>query len=446
MKLEGKSLKWNFIRYVVPAIGSQWIFSLYTMIDGLFVAWGVSETALAAVNLSSPFVTGMFAISLTFAVGTSTIVALLFGQKKHQKANEVFSQNMAVLTIVGLLISGLVLLNLDEFCRFLGATPNLMPYVRQYIGMIALFAVCFILSYSFEILLSTDGYPMLAVIIVSVGSISNCILDYLFIIVLQKGVLGAAFATGMSQVIVISIYLRHFLKKKGMIRFTKFAFDGKLIVREVKNGMSAGITELSAGITTFIFNRVIIRYLTEDALVAYSIIAYINTLAVVSMDGIAHGSQPLISYYFGKKEPEKYKKLFCYELAAVAVTSIVGCALCIAGADGIVSLFISQELTELRNYSALALKIFSVSVLIVGYNVIIAGYLTAQEKSGKAILISVGRAVVMLIASMAVLILLFGREGIWWSPTLSEILCLIMAIILLKKSWRDSSLDVTVES
>ena len=91
MKLEGKSLKWNFIRYVVPAIGSQWIFSLYTMIDGLFVAWGVSETALAAVNLSSPFVTGMFAISLTFAVGTSTIVALLFGQKKHQKANEVFS-------------------------------------------------------------------------------------------------------------------------------------------------------------------------------------------------------------------------------------------------------------------------------------------------------------------------------------------------------------------
>ena len=80
MKLEGTSLKKDFIKYIIPAVVAQWVFALYTMVDGMFVARGVSEIALAAVNLSSPFVMGLFAVSLMFAVGTSTIVAMLFGE------------------------------------------------------------------------------------------------------------------------------------------------------------------------------------------------------------------------------------------------------------------------------------------------------------------------------------------------------------------------------
>ena len=113
MKLEGKSLKSDFLRFIIPSIIAQWVFSLYTMVDGIFVARGVSEVALTAVNISMPFTTGLFSVSILFAVGNSTIVAIFLGQGEKQKANEVFTQNVVLLCILSVLITILVMIFLD---------------------------------------------------------------------------------------------------------------------------------------------------------------------------------------------------------------------------------------------------------------------------------------------------------------------------------------------
>lgn len=436
MKLEGKSLVRDFFKFILPAVAAQWVFALYVMVDGMFVARGVSETALASVTLASPFVTGMFALSLTFAVGTSTIVALLFGEQKIREAREVFSQNMVVLTIFSFVVTGVVLLWLDEFCLFLGATEQTLPYVKEYVGTLAPFAVCFILSYSFEILVSTDGYPALATIIVSIGVVLNCVLDYLMVMVFHMGVFGAAFATGISQAAVIIFYLKHFLGKKGTIKFCRFHFRPGLILRELKNGFPSGITEMSAGIITFIFNQAIIRFLNEDALVSYSIIAYVNSIVVMSMVGVAQGSQPLISYYHGKGERGKCRKLLKYEIRTVAAASVAATAVCFLIADAVVSIFVSPELAELHNYSVKAFRIFILSFLVVGYNVVFAGYFTALEQSGTAILISISRGFLTLLISMLVLTAVCGGAGIWWAALMSEILCLGISLLLWKKRGR----------
>ena len=432
MRLEGKSLKRDFFRFILPAVAAQWVFALYTMVDAMFVARGVSETALAAVNVSSPFVTGMFALSLTFAVGTSTIVALLFGEKKVEKAKEVFSQNMVVLVALSLVLTTVVLIWLEGFCRFLGATEILLPYVKEYIGTLAPFAVFFILSYSFEILVSTDGYPALATAIVSVGVVLNCILDYIFVMVLHKGVFGAALATAISQVVVIFFYLKHFLGRKGTIKFCKFRFSPALILRELRNGFPSGITELSAGIITFVFNQAIIRFLSEDALVSYSVIAYVNAIVTMSMVGVAQGSQPLISYYYGRREEAKYGRILKYELRTVAGMSIVALLACYFGAEMLVGIFISADLGGLLEYSVRVFRIFILSFLLTGYNIVFAGYFAALEKSGTAVLISLGRGLLTLVISMAILTELFGGDGIWWAALLSEALCLALSGIL----WR----------
>jgi len=94
MKLEGKSLKRDFIRFILPSIAAQWVFALYQLVDGIFVARGVSEIALTAVNISLPFVAGMFSISILFAIGNSTIVPIKLGQGKHQEANEIKSRDL----------------------------------------------------------------------------------------------------------------------------------------------------------------------------------------------------------------------------------------------------------------------------------------------------------------------------------------------------------------
>ena len=249
--------------------------------------------------------------------------------------------------------------------------------------------------------------------------------------VLHKGVFGAAFATGISQAVVIVFYLKHFLGKKGTIKFCRHPFRPRLILRELRNGFPSGITELSAGIITFVFNQAIIRFLNEDAIVSYSIIAYVNAIVVMSMVGVAQGCQPLVSYYYGKGEKEKCRRLLKYEMCTVALASVLAVCVCYFLADKIVGIFISKELTELRAYSAQVFRIFILSFLLVGYNVVAAGYFTAIEKSGRAIMISLGRGLVMLVISMLVLTAIFGGKGIWWAATLSEALCLGVSGMLL---------------
>ena len=94
MNLEGMSLKKKFWRFVWPSVVAQWIFALYTMVDGMFVARGVSEVALSAVNIASPFVNFLFSVSILFAVGTSTVVAIFLGQGRQREANQANTQNM----------------------------------------------------------------------------------------------------------------------------------------------------------------------------------------------------------------------------------------------------------------------------------------------------------------------------------------------------------------
>ena len=181
MMLEGNSLKRDFMKFIIPSIVAQWVFALYTMVDGIFVARGVSEVALTAVNIVMPYIMALYAVSILFAVGTSTVVAIKLGEKDGRKANEIFTQNIVLLTIFSVVITVVVMLNLKPVAAFLGATEVNMEYVLEYLGSIVPFSGLFILSYSFETLIKTDGYPKRATAIVTIGSAVNVILDYFMV-------------------------------------------------------------------------------------------------------------------------------------------------------------------------------------------------------------------------------------------------------------------------
>lgn len=438
MRLEGKSLLSDFMKFIIPSMIAQCLFSLYTMVDGIFVARGVSEVALTAVNISSPFSIGLFAIALLFAVGNSTIIAIKLGEGKEKEANEIFSQNVVLLCILSVVVTVLVLLFLEPLAEFLGATDQSLPYVMDYIGTIAPFAVAYMLSYSFETLVKTDGYPKLATIFVICGALLNCLLDYLLVFVWPFGIKGAAFATGVSQAAVVVLYLTHFLGKKGVIKFSKFKFRLKVVGRQLRNGLSSGITEFSSGIIIFFFNQAILTYIGEEALVSYTIISYVNTLVIMSMTGIAQGAQPLIGYYLGKGEKGKYKKLLKYSMAAGIIFSVTATALCYLLTGNIVSLFLADIRSELALYTIRVFRIFILSFLVAVFNVVFGGYFTAVEKAGFATAISLTRSIVALVGALLLLTHLFGGEGIWWTPLAAEILCLVMTMGMFGVYWKET--------
>lgn len=214
--------------------------------------------------------------------------------------------------------------------------------------------------YSFETLIKTDGYPKLATIFVTCGALLNCVLDYLLVIVLQCGVKGAAFATGISQASVIILYLTHFLGKNATIRFTRFKFRPGIIARQIRNGLSSGITAFS----------------------------------------------------------------------------IVSTGICYSTANWIVSLFLKDMTSELAVYSVRVFRIFILSFLLAGFNIIIGGYFTSIEKAGLATAISLTRSIIALVGALLLLTALFGGEGIWWAPLMAEAVCLILSVTMFTMYWK----------
>ena len=428
MNFEHMPLKKAFWRFIWPSVIAQWIFALYTMVDGLFVARGVSAVALSAVNIASPFVNFLFSVSILFAVGTSTIVAICLGKGEKQQADEIYTQGLVVLGGVSAVIMLAMFLNLNAIALFLGATKETLEYVKHYILSILPFSWCFIIAYSFEIFVKTDGYPKFATVAVTTGAVMNCILDYLFVFVFHWGVAGAGVATGMSQCVLVFIYLSHFLSPKATIRFRRFHWDFRQVSRSIKIGLSSCLTEFSAGITVFLFNHTILRYLGNEGIISYTIIAYVNTIVVMSLAGIAQGAQPMVSFYYGKGEKKTYITLLKYGMTASAGLGIAAFAGALAGADILVDLFISSDFPELRAYSAAVFRIFSLSFLIMGVNIQMGGFFTAVERPRPALAISLGRGIITIAIALSLCTMFFGGEGIWWAPIISELLCCVMTV------------------
>ena len=434
MQLEGRSLRRDFFRFIIPSIVAQWVYAMYAMVDGLFVARGVSEIALSAVNIAVPFTTFLFAVALCFAVGSSTVIALYLGREELHKAKEVFTQNIITLAIVSLIITGVAYFKSSEIAVFLGAGPETIKNASTYIATIGVFSFFFVISYSLEVLIKTDGYPMKATIIVVLGCLLNGILDYIMVIVLHKGVWGAAFATGLSQLCVVLMYLTHFCGKDTHMRLVKHKFDGSLLLRTLRIGIASGITEFSAGIVIFLFNHYILKYLGEAYVASYTIVSYICTIAVMSMAGIIQGIQPLVSYHVGKDSMDKCRMLLKYALFTAEGIAVVLFALSYIGAGTISDLFISKEYSSLRNETIKAFHGFSWSYLLCGFNIIIGGYFTALERTKSAMAISLGRGFVFVAVSLQILTMIFQENGIWYAATLSEFMCFVLTFWLVRKN------------
>ena len=169
--------KKQFLKFVVPSIVSMLVFNLYTMIDGIYVARFVGEKALSAVNIAMPYINFIFAFSILFSVGTSTVVAIFRGENKLVQANQTFTRNTLFLSVCGIVITLVAQYFLNDLARFLGASEATMPYVLDYLGTIAWFSFFFIVSYSLEVLVKTDGFPRLATAAVSVGAVTNIVMD-----------------------------------------------------------------------------------------------------------------------------------------------------------------------------------------------------------------------------------------------------------------------------
>lgn len=426
-----QSLLKQFFHFSAATVASLMVFSLYSIVDGLFVARGVGEYAMTAVNLSVPFVNLLFSIAVIFAVGTSTIIAYLLGQKNAQSANKLFSQNLVTLVVIGVTISVLVLAFTEPLARLLGAEEVTLEYTIHYLQGLAPFAVCFMISYNLEVLVKTDGRPRLALVTVCVGCVTNCVLDYLAIFHWGLGIWGAAAATGLSQLLTCLIYLTHFLGKHTTFHPVRFRMDWKIYRRLLPIGISDGLTELCNGLMIFLFNHTILRCIGTDGLVAYTIIAYANTLVINITMGVSQGSQPLISFQNGRGDGTAIGNLLRYGLRTMCGIAAVCFTVLFLAAPKLVAVYLPEARAEMLTFATDAFRRYSLCYLPVGFNIYIAGFLTAMERPLPAVSISTGRGLILQGSILLLLAAVLGGGSIWFAPVISEALCLGLSVFFL---------------
>lgn len=419
-------------KYLIPTLLGVVSNTLYCLVDVYFIAKGSGNLGLAALNIAMPVFTIYSAIGLLFGVGSATIMSVAEGNKDHKTRNKAFSAGLFFMFALGLVYTIITNLFLEDFSYMLGSNQSLLPYVMSYLRPISLSTIPFIIMYATSLLLRSDHNPKLAMYALMIGNFSNILLDYIFVIVLDWGIFGAAFATALSPIITTSIAAIHFIKHKNTVHFVKDFLDFSLIKRIIKNGMGSGLMEISAGTVIIIFNAMILMISNESYLAAFSIITNIAYVLKGVLNGFAQAAQPIISINHGANNKERVKLAFKQSLKYSCIFSIFIYAVFLIAPKAIAIPFASND-TQLLDISADGIRLYFTCTIFLSFNIMIMYYYQAIESGNLATLLAILKGFVFIIIALLCLVPLFNINGVWLSVTLAEGLCSIVAYYLYKR-------------
>lgn len=438
------SLKRQFFKFVIPSIIAMWVFSIYTIVDGFFVANFAGELELSAVTIVVPYVNFLFAIAIITGVGSQTIIGIELGKGNRDEANKVFTFIILFILAFSIILSILGIIFMDQIINFLGADSSLFNLSHQYLSVIVFFSPFYIIAYAFEVLVKVDGFPRTAIIGAVSACMTNIILDYILIDKFQMGVKGAALATGIAQFLSCLIFFIHFRSAKGYLRFVKIKMTASEIVEYLKTtvvyGFGEFISELNTATFVFIFNLFIIKYLSPEYLSAYAVINYMSLFANSTFQGVCHGTLPLLSYYHGSEEREKSLKIIKMSFIFIFIVSVIMYAIAYFGAKTQFEMFLENK--NMISASIRPMRIYALMFLLAGHNLFIASLSSAIGDPKYSIIINILRGSVSLFISIYLCVHLLGTRYLFFGAIISEFMVFLISLYSLKKMVNKPKLQV----
>jgi len=422
----------NYLKFVLPTIFSMLFISIYSMTDGIFVSKKLGSTALAALNVTLPAFNFIFGSILMIVVGSSAIIGINLGAKEIEKANKNFSNMIYALAFISLFYFIIGLFFTKPIAALLGAKGDLLVFATDYLFILFIGAVGLVLKLFTEVFLRLEGKFKLSLFATVVGGIVNIILDYLFIFKLDMGIKGAALGTVLAAFINGLFGIIYFSTNQSNIRFVFTKIDFNFLKSSTINGSSEMVSSLSAGITTFLFNTVLLNSVGEIGVSSISIILYINFLLSSIFIGISMGIQPLLSYNFGSNNHNNINKLVKISCVIISSISIVAFAVCNIFKFQLISLFTTDNL-ELTQMTANAFTIFSFTFFINGFNILGSGFFTSLNNGKYSAIIAFSRSIIFKSILILTLPHIIGLNGVWITIPLSEYLCIIITVYFYMK-------------
>lgn len=424
----------RLLRFTLPSSVMMIFTSIYGVVDGLFVSNFVGKTPFAAVNLIMPFLMILGALGFMFGSGGCALIARMLGEGKREKANQTFSMLITVTVASGVLLGVLGIAFLRPIAALLGAQGELLELCVRY-GRVSLLALpALMLQYEFQSFLIAAEKQNLGLTVTVASGVTNMVLDALFIAGFHWGVVGAAAATAMSQVVGGGVPLLYFARKNDSpLHWVRPTFDGRALMKACTNGSSELMSNISMSLVSMLYNVQLMRYAGEDGVAAYGVLMYINFIFLATFIGYANGSAPVVSFHYGAGNRDELRSLRRKSLVIIGLFSLsmfVGSELL---SRPLAAIFVSYD-DALMALTVRAFRIYSLSFLFSGVAIYGSSFFTALNDGVTSALISFLRTLLFQTAAVLLLPLFLGIDGVWWSIVAAEaIAALVTAAFLVGK-------------
>lgn len=351
------------------------------------------------------------------------------GEGKADKANEYFSMMVYIVIGSGIVLTLAGLLFLRPIAAAFGATGEMLDNCVVYGRIILCTLTAFMLQNVFQSFLVTAERPQLGLAVTVAAGVTNMALDFVFIAVFHWGIVGAAAATAASQLIGGFVPLVYFFRPNtSRLRLVKTRFNARILGKTCINGSSELMTNISMSLVNILYNFQLIRYIGEDGVAAYGIIMYVSFIFAAIFIGYSIGSAPIIGYHYGAGNHAELKGLFRKSLWLITLWNIILTALAVLTAQPLAKIFVGYD-AGLTALTRRALCLYSLSFLVMGFNIFGSAFFTALGNGVVSAAISFLRTLLFQVAAVLVLPLFLGIDGIWLAIVAAELLALMVTAV-----------------
>lgn len=419
------------LQYSIPAIIGMTITSIYNIIDSIFIGHGVGAMAIAGLAVSFPLMNLVVAFCTLVSAGGSAIASIRLGQKDMKGAREVLSHTFALCLTNSIFFGGLSILFLDKILIFFGASPDTLPYARDFMQVILLGTPATYTMIGLNNVMRSTGYPRKAMLTSMVTVVVNIILAPIFIFQFEWGMRGAAIATVTSQFIGMIWVVSHFLNKESTVHLegSIWKLKKRIVGSIFAIGMSPFLMNVCACVIVIILNNSLQKYGGDMAIGAYGIINRLLTLYVMVVLGLNLGMQPIVGYNFGAMNFERVKRTLRLGIISGVIITSSGFLICEIFPHGVSAIFTDNN--ELIGLAAEGLRIAVMMFPLVGAQIVISNFFQSIGKAKVSIFLSLTRQLLYLLPCLLLFPHWWGVNGVWISMPVSDALAFATAVISL---------------
>lgn len=422
------SVEKAFARYVSQNILGMLGISAYVLADTFFISMAEGADGITALNIVLPLYSLIFAIGSMMGTGSATKFTLSRA-RNEQEPDFYFSNAIIFALLFGILFMAAGVFFPGEIMGLMGADVRIIEVGTTYTRIFMTFAPFFMWNYIFNAFVRNDGAPSIAMTATLSSSLFNIIMDYVLMFPLKLGMAGAALATAVSPIVGVTICSIHIFSRKSKVHLRPVKPSITRLFQSCQLGVAGFIGEISSGITTMVFNFLILGIAGNVGVAAYGIVANIAIVATAIFNGVAQGAQPLISNFHGRKDEASARKAFLLSVGTALVLACLLLFLVNLFAKPLTAVFNSEQNPEMAAYAVDGIRLYFIGFFFAAINIVGIGYLSATEAVGWAFAASILRGMAAITVCAFTLASLFGMTGVWLAFPAAELVTMAVTLI-----------------